>query len=83
MNNSLNEFAENLVKSIVKEPDMVKVQQFGGEEDSIILEIIVHESDMGAVIGRGGKMATSIRTIIQAYAYIHEMGRIKINIDSF
>ena len=83
MNNNLNEFAENLVKSIAKVPDMVKVQQFGGEEDSIILEIIVHESDMGAVIGKGGKMATSIRTIIQAYGYINNMKKIKINIDSF
>lgn len=79
----LKEFAEFLVKSIVKEPDMVKVQQFGGEDDSTILEIIVHENDMGAVIGRNGKMATSIRTIIQAHAYLLGMNRIKINIDSF
>jgi len=83
MNNNLNEFAENLVKSIAKEPDMVKVQQFGSDDDSIILEIIVHESDMGAVIGKGGKMATSLRTIIQAFAYIHDMKKVKINIDSF
>lgn len=48
-----------------------------------MLEIIVHESDMGAVIGRNGKMANSIRTLVQAYAYIHELNRVKINIDSF
>ena len=51
----LKEFTEYLVKSIAKEPDMVKVQQFGGEDESTILEIIVHESDKGAVIGRNGK----------------------------
>ena len=79
----LKEFAEYLVKSIAKEPDMVKVQQFGGEEDSTILEIIVHESDMGAVIGRGGKMANAIRTLIQAHAYINGLNKVKINIDSF
>ena len=83
MNNDLNLFAESLVKSIVREPDMVKVQQFGSDDDAIILEIIVHESDMGAVIGRSGKMATSLRTVIQAYAYIHELKKVKINIDSF
>ena len=83
MNNDLNLFAENLVKSIVREPDMVSVQQFGSDDDAIILEIIVHETDMGAVIGRSGKMATSLRTIIQAYAYIHGLKKVKINIDSF
>lgn len=79
----LKEFAEFLVKNIVKEPDMVKVSQFGGEDDATILEIIVHESDMGAVIGKNGSMATSLRTLIQAHAYILGMNRVKINIDSF
>ncbi len=80
---NLVEFAENLVKGIVKEPDMVKVQQFSKEEEDVILEILVPESDMGAVIGRGGKMATSIRMIIQAYAYLHNMKKVNVNIDSF
>lgn len=79
----LKSFTEFLVKSIVTEPDMVKVQQFGGEDDATILEIIVHENDMGAVIGRSGKMATSIRTLVQAHAYLLGMNKVKINIDSF
>ena len=76
-------FAESLVKPLVKEPDMVSIQEFGGDDEEILLEIIVHESDMGAIIGRGGKMANSLRTIIQAYAYLHKLNRVKINIDSF
>ncbi len=80
---NLKEFTEYLVKSIVKEPDMVSVQQFGGEEDATILEIIVHESDMGTVIGRNGKMANAIRVLVQAHAYILGLKNIKINIDSF
>ena len=79
----LKQFTEYLVKSIVKEPDLVKVQQFGGEEDSTILEIIVCDSDKGAVIGRNGKMANAIRTLVQAHAYLLGMNKIKINIDSF
>ena len=79
----LKEFAEYLVKAIAKEPDMVKVQQFGGEDESTILEIIVHESDKGAVIGRNGKMANAIRTLVQAHAYILGLKKVKINIDSF
>jgi hypothetical protein len=76
-------FTENLVKDLAKEPDMVKVSQFAKEDESIILEIIVHESDMGAIIGKGGKMASSIRIIVQAYAYLHNMKHVNINIDSF
>ena len=79
----LREFTEYLVKSIAKEPEMVKVQQFGGEDESTILEIIVHESDKGAVIGRNGKMANAIRTLVQAHAYILGLKKVKINIDSF
>jgi uncharacterized protein len=80
---NLKEFTEFLVKSIATQPDMVKVQQFGGEDESTILEIIVHEDDMGAVIGKGGKMAGSIRTLVQAHAYMLGMKKVKINIDSF
>lgn len=80
---NIKEFTEYLVKSIVSEPDMVKVSEFGGEEDSIILEVIVTENDRGTVIGKGGKTANAIRTLVQAHAYILGLNRIKINIDSF
>ena len=80
---NLVEFTEYLVKSIVKEPDMVKVSSFVGDEDVTMIEIIVHESDMGAVIGKSGKMASSIRTLVQAHAYINGNKKVKINIDSF
>ncbi len=83
MHQELIDFATTLVKSIVKEPEMVSVQEFSSDDEGIMLEIIVHESDMGAVIGKSGKMASAIRTLIQAYAYTHELNRIKINIDSF
>ena len=83
MHKELIDFASTLVKGLVKEPDMVSVQEFSSDDEGIILEIIVHESDMGAVIGRSGKMASAIRTLIQAYAYTHELKKVKINIDSF
>lgn len=80
---NLVEFTEYLVKSIVSEPDMVKVSSFLGDEEVTMIEIIVHESDMGAVIGKNGKMASSIRTLVQAHAYINGNKKVKINIDSF
>lgn len=78
----LAEYAEFLVKSIVKNPELVKVKTFG-KDDENILEIIVPESDMGVVIGRGGKMANAIRTMILAYAYVKGLKNVKINFDSF
>lgn len=83
MHQELISFTTDLVKGLVKEPDMVSVQEFSGDDGEIMLEIIVHENDMGAIIGRSGRMANAIRTLVQAYAYIHELPRIKINIDSF
>ena len=77
------EYTEFLVKSIVKEPDMVKVKCFNSDEESKIIEVIVHNSDIGAVIGRSGKTASALRTLIQAYAYVNNMKKVKINIDSF
>lgn len=79
---SLVEFSELIVKKLVKEPDMVKVQEFTTEEGTTI-EIIVSESDMGRVIGKGGKNAVAIKTLIQAKAYNDGSNKVKVNIDSF
>ena len=83
MHTELVAFTENLVKSLVSAPEMDKVQEFLGDEDVIQLEIIVQDDDMGVVIGRGGKMASAIRTLIQAAAYNMGIQRVRINIDSF
>lgn len=77
------QYTDFLVKSLVKNPDMVKVQLFENEEESSILEIIVHHDDMGRIIGKGGVMASSIRTIIQAFAFKNNMPKVRVNIDSF
>lgn len=79
---NLVEFAELIVKKLVKEPDMVKVKDFN-TEDGTTIEIMVAESDMGRVIGKGGKIATSIKTLIQAKSYIDGSDKVKVNIDSF
>lgn len=80
---NIKEFTEYLVKSIVSDPDMVKVSEFGGEEDTIILEVIVTDIDRGIVIGKGGRTAKAIRTLVQAHAYLKDLKKVKINIDSF
>lgn len=79
---NLVEFSELIVKKLVKDPDMVKVQEFDSEDETVI-EIVVAEDDMGRVIGKGGKIATSIKTLIQAKAYNDGNNKVKVNIDSF
>ncbi len=79
---NLVEFSELVVKKLVKEPDLVKVQQFESDDETVI-EIVVSESDMGRVIGKKGKIATSIKTLIQAKAYNDGNKKVKVNIDSF
>ena len=79
---NLVEFSELIVKKIVKDPDMVKVQQFDSDDETVI-EIVVAEDDMGRVIGKQGKIATSIKTLIQAKAYNDGNKKVKVNIDSF
>ena len=79
----LKTFTEELVKSLVTEPDLVKVKDFKDEDENPIIEIMVSETDMGKVIGKGGKMAKAIRTLVQATAFNKGINRVKINIDSF
>lgn len=79
---NLVEFSEMIVKKLVKEPDLVKVQEFESDEETVI-EIVVAEADMGRVIGKRGKIANSIKTLIQAKAYNDGNKRVKVNIDSF
>ncbi len=79
---NLVDFSELVVKKLVKEPDLVKVQEFESDDETVI-EIVVAESDMGRVIGKKGKIATSIKTLIQAKAYNDGNKKVKVNIDSF
>ncbi len=79
---NLVDFSELIVKKLVKEPDLVKVQEFNSDDEKII-EIVVSESDMGRVIGKKGKIANSIKTLIQAKAYNDGNSKVKVNIDSF
>lgn len=79
----LVQLTEYLVKNIVKQPDMVSVKQFDVEEEQITIQVLVDSSDMGAVIGRGGNIANSIRTIVQAASYVNGNKRVRVNIDSF
>ena len=81
---NLVEMTEYLVKNVVTNPDMVTVKEFPSEDDKeIVIEVLVDESDIGRVIGKGGKIANAIRTLVQANSYLQDNKRVKINIENF
>ena len=80
---NLVELTEYLVKYLVKDSDSVSVKEFETDDDSVLIQVLVDSSVIGSVIGKGGKIANSIRTIVQASSYLNGNKRVKINIDSF
>ena len=77
-------FVEYLVKSIVSDEDAVSVKEFDSEdENTLLIQVMVAEEDMGKVIGRGGKTANAIRTLAQASSALQDNKYIKIDIDNF
>lgn len=74
---------EYLVKRLVSDPDMISVKQISEENNSITIQVLVNENDMPKVIGKGGVIANSIRTLVQASAYVNNKEKVYINIDSF
>ena len=76
-------YTEFLVSSLVDDPELVKVEMFDEDENTKIIEVMVPENQMKYVIGKSGKNAHALRTLINAFAYIHKMNRVKINISAF
>lgn len=63
----MKEVLEIIAKALVDSPDEVSVTEVEGEQ-SIILELRVAEKDMGKVIGKQGRIAKAIRTVVKAAA---------------
>ncbi|MCH3964008.1 KH domain-containing protein [Clostridium sp. JNZ X4-2] len=74
----MKELVEIIAKSLVDNPDMVQVNEIAGEQ-SIILELKVAQEDMGKVIGKQGRIAKAIRTVVKAAA-IKENKRVVVEI---
>ena len=61
----MKELVEAIAKALVDNPDEVQVHAVEGEQVTV-LELRVHPEDLGKVIGRQGRTAKSIRTILGA-----------------
>ena len=75
---------EEIVKSLVRNTDAVSVKEFPtDEENTILIQVIIAEDDMGRVIGKGGKCANALRTLVQASSSLKDHKYVTINIDKF
>jgi uncharacterized protein len=59
---------EYLARSLVDDPGAVEVESFEEDDGTVVLELAVAEDDYGKIIGRGGRTANAIRSVVKAAA---------------
>ena len=74
----MKDLLEFIAKSMVSDPDSVSVEE-AVQENSIVLTLHVAEGDMGKVIGKQGRIAKAIRTVVKAAAS-HENKKVTVDI---
>jgi predicted RNA-binding protein YlqC (UPF0109 family) len=62
----MQELLVELARRLVDEPDAVRVEQVEGDDGSLIFRLHVAEADVGKVIGRQGRIARALRTVVRA-----------------
>jgi predicted RNA-binding protein YlqC (UPF0109 family) len=64
---------------LVSKPEAVNVEQFEETDGTVVLELSVDDEDYGRVIGRGGRTANALRTVVKAAA-VRERKRVLVDI---
>ncbi len=62
----MQELVAELARRLVDEPDAVRVEQVDDDDGTLVLRLHVAEGDVGKVIGRQGRIARALRTIVRA-----------------
>ena len=62
----MKELVAELARRLVDEPDAVRVEQWEDEDGTLVFELHVAEADVGKVIGRQGRLARALRTVVRA-----------------
>ena len=75
----MQELVKSLAKALVENPDAVEVETVE-EEDRTVLKLHVAQEDMGRVIGKQGRIAKAIRTIVKSAA-TRENKKVTVDID--
>ncbi len=64
----MKDLVEFMARSIVEEPDAVEVSEEPGEDGRVIIRLHVAEDDKGKIIGRQGRVAEAMRTLLRVAA---------------
>jgi uncharacterized protein len=64
----VKDLLEYLAKGLVEHPDAVQVTEVEEDDGTLVLELSVDEDDYGSVIGRGGRTAMALRTVVKVAA---------------
>jgi len=75
----MKELLEYLARGLVEHPDEVRVTESQEDDGTVILELSVNQDDYGSVIGRGGRTASALRTVLKAAA-VKEQRRVFLDI---
>jgi predicted RNA-binding protein YlqC (UPF0109 family) len=75
----MRDLLEYLARALVDQPDGVTVEQFEEDDGTVVLELAVAEDDYGKIIGRGGRTANALRTVVKAAA-VKENRRVLVDI---
>ena len=75
----MKELLEYLARALVEEPEAVEVEQFEEDDGTVVLELSVADDDYGKVIGRGGRTAAALRTVVKSAA-VKESRRVLVDI---
>ena len=62
----MRELVAELARRLVDEPDAVEVEEVEEEDGTLLLRLHVAEGDVGKVIGRQGRLARALRTVVRA-----------------
>jgi predicted RNA-binding protein YlqC (UPF0109 family) len=79
MARSSRELLTELARALVDDPEAVEVEQFSEDDGTVVLELAVGSDDYGKVIGRGGRTAKALRTVVKANA-VREQRRVLVDI---
>ena len=75
----MRELLDFLARGLVEHPDSVRVTELIEDDGSVVLELSVHDDDYGSVIGRGGRTAGALRTVIKV-AGVKDRRRVFVDI---
>lgn len=75
----MKELLEYLARGLVEHPDEVRVTEVEEDGGTLVLELSVDQDDYGSVIGRGGRTANALRTVVKAAA-VREQRRVFVDI---